>query len=439
MKYNSLIKLVLSISIISSCSVDMQDLPTLVLGQDFSNSKVRVISIDTIDVELTTFKFDSIITSGTDRLLLGQYEDAYFGKTRSASFFELNASNFYIDKDAEIDSVGLILGYDRYFYSDTTKLSTLNIHVLTDFLKSDDKVFYNTSNIPYNQISTAVFQYYPEPNRDSLYIPLPINFGNDIFQSLVDDIKSNADLVQEFKGITLQPGEEDDASIIGFSKLNTKTYIRFFYKVPNENVDDERTFDLFINQNPISCFNKIQNYPSNPSLQKLTNQKTNLSSRLLNNMGYYQSGTGYVTRIRFPTINELYNLQGDGTVLSAYLLLKPEKSSYSEILQLKDSLSIYTVDQNNRISQQIAHSYGEAVAKINYNAEEYNELYYSIPVLRYIDQKLKQSPIVNDALILLAKDYNSAVDRVLFTDKSFSVGFNTKLVITYAIYEDDED
>src|SRR5690606_4640673 len=124
--------------------------------------------------------------------------------------------------------------------------------------------------------------------------------------------------------------------------------------------------------------------------------------------GYYQSGTGYVARIRFPTINDLYNIQGDGTVLNANLLLKPKKSSYSDILPLRDSLFIYIVDQNNKISQQIAHSYGEAVAKINFSADEYNELYYNIPVLRYIDRKLNQSPIVNDALILLAKDYNSA-------------------------------
>ena len=425
--------------LILSCSIDMQDMPTLVVGQDFTNSEVRVISIDTFDVELTTFKFDSIMTSSTNRVLLGQYEDSYFGKIRSSSFFELNGSNFNIHDDAVIDSVGLVLGYDNYFYGDTTKVSTIKIHVLTDFLKSDDNAFYNTSNVPYNPTSTMSFQYYPEPTTDSLYIPLPINFGNNIFQTIVDDIDTNEDLIQAFKGLSLQPGEQDDASIIGFSKLINKTYVRFYYNIPNENRTDERTFDLYINPNPISCYNKIENIEPNTNLTPLTNQEVNLNSTATNNISYFQSGTGYVTRIRFPTIRDIFNISGEGTVLSANLQLKPKKSSYSDILPIVDSLSIYIVDQNNLISSQMVHSYGEAYAKISYNNEEFNELYYNIPVLRYVDRKIYQSPIVDDALILLPKNNSASVNRILFADTNLTQGFTTKLIITYAIYEDEEE
>src|SRR5690606_4939474 len=154
-------------------------------------------------------------------------EDLYLGRIRSSSYFELNGSNFNIDDEAVIDSVGLILGYDKYFYNDTTSVSTIDIHVLTDFLKSDDDAFYNTSNIPYNQTPVTTFEYYPEPNKDSLYVQLPTNFGNNIFQELIDGIDNNEDLIQVFKGITLQPNQQDDASVIGFSKLKEKTYVRF--------------------------------------------------------------------------------------------------------------------------------------------------------------------------------------------------------------------
>src|SRR5690606_24870975 len=174
MKYNFFIISLLYL-LISGCSMDNENIPTLVVGQEFTNSAVRVISIDTFDVELTTFKFDSIITSNTNRILLGQYEDLYLGRIRSSSYFELNGSNFNIDDEAVIDSVGLILGYDKYFYNDTTSVSTIDIHVLTDFLKSDDDAFYNTSNVPYNQTPVTTFEYYPEPNKDSLYVQLPTN------------------------------------------------------------------------------------------------------------------------------------------------------------------------------------------------------------------------------------------------------------------------
>ena len=424
---------------LASCSVDMQDMPTLIVGEEFTNSEVRVIKIDTFDVELSTFKFDSIITSNTNRILLGQYQDAYFGRIRSSTYFELNGGGFNFDKDAVIDSIGLVLGYDRYFYSDTTKLSTINIHVLTDFLKTKDEAFYNTSEVPYNQTPTATFKYYPEPNRDSLYIPLPLNFGNNIFQKLVDDIKNDQDLTQVFKGISLQPDQQDDASIIGFSKLKEKTYIRFYYKVPEEYGTDERTFDLYINPNPISCFNKIQNSIPNSNLETLLHRKINQKSTSTNNLSYYQSGTGYVTRIRFPSIQKLFDIPGKGTVLHANLQLKLKKTSYSSTLPIINPLSIYIVDQNNNITEQIEHSYGEAIASLSTENDEFNESYYNVPVLRYIDRKIYQSPTINDALILLSKESDISVNRILFTDTFLSEGSATKLIISYAIYENEED
>lgn len=436
---NSALLISLLFLLLASCSIDMEDMPTLIVGEEFTNSKVRVIKIDTFNVELSTFKFDSLSTSSTNRLLVGQYEDDYFGRIKSSSFFEFNASFFDIDTDAVIDSVGLILGYDKYFYSDTTKISTINIHVLTDFLKTDDEAFFNTSKIPYNQTPAATFEYYPSPNRDSLYIPLPLNFGNDVFQALIHDINNNQDLIQIFKGITVQPGPYDDASVIGFSKLNDKTYIRFYYKVPDEYGADERTFDLAISSNPLSCFNKIENSVPSSNLAPLVNQKINQNSQSTNNISYYQSGTGYATRIRFPSIKKLFDIPGEGTVLHANLQLKLKKTSYSDIFPVIDPLSIYVVDQNNKVTDQIFHSSGEAFARLGDHNEEYNELFYNVPVLRYIDRKIYQSPIVDDALILLAKENSSTVNRIIFTDPSLSEGSTTKLIISYAIYENEDD
>ncbi|WP_417873581.1 DUF4270 family protein [Xanthomarina gelatinilytica] len=434
--------ILLSLSIItltSSCSVETEDIPKLVVGQDFTNTSVRVISIDTFDVELSTFKLDSLVTSGTNRLLLGQYEDEYFGRIKSSTYFELNASNFSIHEDAELDSVGLILGYDSYFYNDTTNLSRIKVHSLTDFLKPDESEFYNTSEVPFNTNEITTFEFYPEPNRDSIYIPLPVNFGDNLFQELIDNIDSNDDLVHQFKGMALLPDASNNSSIVGFSTIKTETYVRFFYKVPDINSTDDRVFDLFITRGKTKHFNKIQNVNPNQNLQYLTNQDINLPSNQINNLSYYQSGTGYVTRVTFPSINNIFNIPGEGTVLNADLLLKPDPDTYSETRPLTDSLLIYVVDQNNDISLQIKHSYGLAYGKINNNDTEFNDLYYNIPVLRYIDRKMGQSPVINDALIFLPRDYDSSVSRILFMDQNHNSAFTTKLIITYAIYEEEED
>ncbi|MEO1548126.1 MAG: DUF4270 family protein, partial [Bacteroidota bacterium] len=125
-------------ALVVACAVDTSEIPTLEVGQEFVDSNVRVVTTDTFTVAVTTFKFDSIVTSGTDRLLIGQYPDEYFGQVKTATYMELAPLTYSLPSDAELDSVGLVLGYDNYFYNDTTQLSVLNIHELSDELRVSD-------------------------------------------------------------------------------------------------------------------------------------------------------------------------------------------------------------------------------------------------------------------------------------------------------------
>ena len=182
-----------------ACSNSADEEPTLIVGQDFTNTSVRVISIDTFTVELSTIKFDSIISSGTERLLLGKYSDQYFGEITAAPYFRVSTTNYFINEDAELDSVGLVLGYDTYFYNDTTTVSNINVHQLVDNLETDDPSFYNTSEIPYNTNPLTSFHYNPEPNRDSIYIPLPFDFGEPIFRDIVETEIENDEEIQKIR------------------------------------------------------------------------------------------------------------------------------------------------------------------------------------------------------------------------------------------------
>ncbi|AXT58104.1 DUF4270 family protein [Aquimarina sp. AD1] len=430
--------LIIILSIIS-CSDREEDIPTLEVGQDFTDSNIRIISIDTFAVELSTFKFDSINSSSNNRLLLGQYKDEFFGTVRASNYFELTSLNYNLPDDAELDSIALVLGYDRYFYSDTTNVAQVNIHVLTDEVDPEEDFFYNTSVLPYETIPIATRNYIPEPfDEDSLHISLPIAFGQTLFDLIRDgDINDDDELRRNFKGFTLQPRDEDDASIIGFSKSSESTYLRFFYTVPGEFEDDEEAFDLTINSATITpkSFNNIISNVADTFLEPLIDQEINLLSKDSENRSYIQAGTGYATRIQFPTIRKIYDIPGTGTILNATLQIKPPPQAFSNALPIRDSLFVDIADQNNELIDRLFNGQGGVFALINEENIEFNEVIYEIPIGFYLEQELQEAPIIDNALVLFSQDFNQTVDRFVLEGES-STDFRARLILTYAIYDE---
>ncbi|GAA4274506.1 DUF4270 family protein [Aquimarina gracilis] len=423
-----------------SCS-EREDIPTLEVGQDFTNSNVRIISIDTFTVELSTYKFDSIITSSSNRILIGQYRDSIFGITRSESYMELLPTNYSIDDDAELDSIALILNYDGYSYSDTTKTSSINVHLLKDEVRPNEDAFFNTSSIAFDEIPISTINFLPEPtDEDSLYIPIPIVVGQELFDKIQKgDVNDENEVRNELKGFALQPGNTDDSSIIGFSVDGTQSYLRFFYTIRGEFEDNEQTFDLVINSTPSfpTYFNNIQSNTEGTFFNALTDQEINLPSDEANNRSYIQAGVGMVTRIQFPTIKKISEIPGTGTILDATLKIKPPPSTFTDFLPIKDSLSVNNSDQNNIIGSQLFNGAGEVFANINENDREFNEITYEVEVGVHLENELSEAPEIDNAIILFPLDFNNTVDRIVLEGEN-SNDFAAKLIITYAIYDEEE-
>ncbi|MBV7267749.1 DUF4270 family protein [Winogradskyella luteola] len=429
------VKIILCLSVIIGCA-DSDEIPTLTVGEDFTNTNIRVISIDTLEVRLSTMKFDSIITSNSQRLLFGRYEDEDFGNVKASAYFELTSDNFFIDDEATLDSVGLVLNYDNYFFNDTTQTITINVHKLLDRIDSEDGNLYNTSEFDYEPTALASFSFIPEPSRDSLYVSLPFQFGQDIFQGIqnneIDDVES---LAQILKGITIQPSDLDNGSIVGFDIA--ESYVKLYYTVPDELEDDDEELELIINQfSANTYFNNIQSDVSNLPLQLIDDQENILPSTESSNFSYLQAGIGYVTRIEFPSIKKLNEIPGTGTILNATLEIKPNNSSYSDIKTISDFLDLYVINQNNDITFQIANSVGLVSASLVRENEEFGDIIYSVPVLEFVDNKFLEQPETEDALILLPPEFNSTVNSLKFND-AFNDDFKAKLFLTYAILNEE--
>ena len=293
--------------------------------------------------------------------------------------------------------------------------------------------------IPFESIPMASKSFFPEPlDEDSLHISLPLEFGQNIFDLILDnDINNDEELREVFKGFSIQPDENDDASVLGFSTSVDRTYVRFFYRIPDEFDDTEETLDLSIRefaQEP-KIFNNIQSNVSGTVLDTLTDREINLLSTDSDNRSFIQSGSGYATRIQLPTIKSIFDIPGTGTILSAILEIKPPPNTYNDLVPIRDSLNINIIDQNNTITEQLFFGGQPVYGIIDEEKEEFNELIYQIPIGVYVDRELNETTIIDDAFIIFPSEFNSSVDRIILEGEE-SLDFSTRLILTYAVYDE---
>ena len=111
--------------------------------------------------------------------------------------------------------------------------------------------------------------------------------------------------------------------------------------------------------------------------------------------------------------------------------IKPKESSYNDNLILRDTLSVYVVDQNNDLLGDLG-----LYAILNRNNEEFNDIYYEVSLSSYLEDLLETDEESSDALILLPSNYNSTLDRFVLDADYENEG--TQLELIYAIYDENE-
>ncbi|MEP2239298.1 MAG: DUF4270 family protein [Maribacter sp.] len=421
-----------------SCSDDIYNDSEFVAGETFTDSNIRLILIDTLTVSTSTMKFDSIVTSESTRILLGKYTDTVFGTVTASSYMQFLPETYTIDSEAVFDSIVMVLGYDNYYYNDTLQKNTIHIKKINESLKPEsDDYFYNTSSIGYDEDDLGFFEYTPRPLAgDSITIKLIDDFGTDVFSKLQEKDIVNIDEYRDyFKGIGLLPDDVDDGSVIGFSKSSENTYMRLYYSTDTEYESEQDYLDIQIDATttPIPFFNSITADDPITPLQSLTDSKTNLESADSNNQSYIQAGIGIAMRVQFPSIKSLYDIPGSGTILDGTLKIKPVAQSYNDHLKLRDTLAVYVVDQNNELTETLSST---SYAILNRDNQEFNDIYYEIPISYYLEELQLNDRDIDDALILLPPDYNSTVDRFILNGNGNGEN-ETVLELTYGVYDED--
>ncbi len=428
----SVILLFLSIAFFMACEGDDTAVP---VGEDWITVDTKVYFIDSLTVNASTFKFDSIAVSNTSRLLVGTYTDAVFGKTTAKSYMQLAYPFSSIDDDAVYDSIALILKYDNYFYNDTTQTQTINVFNILDDIKSDDDYFYNTTNFDVSEttIGSKTFQAYPI-KEDSLHITISDVFGKELYQRIQDnEITTSDDFLNLYKGILVKP-DENNTSVLGFA---TSSFLRLYYSVDDEvEVEDSETIEFSLNST--NSFHNISSDYSGTYFDTLESEETQLLSTDTGDNSFMQSGTGLATRIDIPYVERINDIAGNGSILNANLKLSIKQNSSTENLPIRDSLSVFLIDRKGDVYSTLTNAVGETVYGILEEIdEEFKTLTYSIPATYFLNLKLEAAYSDNLYLAIYGQGFNQSVDRYIFNGEgSPSSDLKLKLELTYAIYED---
>ncbi len=338
-----------------SCSSDVGNFQ---LGEDLVETKSSIVISDTFTVKLSTILLDSIPTSDADQILAGRYETSITGPLEMCAYFNFDRSETVssLDEKEVFDSLTIRLGYSGYYLGDTTRLQKFSLYHLTRQMElledpSYQKYLYNTSSFEHEAEPLGEISFIPFPTgKDSIEFRLPDEFGLELMNLVYDNASEMNDDVafnDYLKGFVLKSAE-DSKAIIGFTgdtagiKLNLYTHL-----VELEKVEKRYVYHLAAEK---THFNQAIADRSATPFSVLHDQREELPSISSGNRTYIQGSSAMVTRIDFPTLNNIFLFE-DRVMIKAELILFPALEN--DLKFIPKALQFYASDRINRMGENL--------------------------------------------------------------------------------------
>ncbi|MDR0794307.1 MAG: DUF4270 domain-containing protein [Chitinophagaceae bacterium] len=319
-----------------------------------SGQYTQIIEVDTISPVLTTILLDSFRTSGTGGAVVGYYNDPVFGKINASSYFQIESPSFSATattyNDAVFDSLTLYIKLTPNYYGDTSQPVKFNIYQLAENIYPNfaSGLLFNTSRfdtVPgvLNYSSNDAF--FIRPNApagisDTVSIRLSDDLGKNLLTMLQNqdiNIQNVSAFNNFFKGLKIE-SPNTGATIASFKD---SIEMRLYYSVPGVPLFQQKiaTFDIL---NPSYHFNSITTDRTGTPLQDISRENP-IPSSSTNNMAFAQSVTGIMTKIGFPTINNVLQNPNFLKITNASLFIRPVIGTYD--------LGNFTLPQTLRLVQ----------------------------------------------------------------------------------------
>jgi hypothetical protein len=353
--------------------------------------------IDTFSVRLSTVLLDSVQTSGTGTVLLGNYSDAVFGNITSSSYMQMAIpSSLDLQQRDRYKALYLVLKYNGYYFGDTTKPLSVFAHRLTEKIEYDyDNVINSTSSFRFQSDPLGSVVFMPRPNSgDTIAIKIRDDIGAEFFDKLLNgagEVSTNELFADYFPGIALIAEETNRGCIAGFGG-NPQDVRIVLLSTTSDPYPAEMKIEFMMNDSSRQ-FNHISYDRSATQLKALSEQRTKLPSSSTGGMSFLQGGVGLMIRVDFPSLQRslLFN---KSALVAAELSVAPLSTSYN-VIALPSALNLYAADALNRSGA------GVAASTLTIDELYHEETEYTFNITQYLKDEFSDSYVDPDKGLLI--------------------------------------
>jgi hypothetical protein len=373
---------------------------------------------------------DSLRADETTLNLLGQYFDPVFGLTKASFYTQIRLATSTPDfgDTPQLDSLVLTLAYSG-FYGDTTSPVTVKVYELSSTIYKDS-TYYSDFSTACKPDPVASLTFTPHP-LDSvlvdtvmtaavLNIRLADDLANRILSAPADSLADNDVFLSFIKGLYLTatsvnaPGQ---GSILYFNLLSTKTALTLYYNDTSSYAFDINDYCARINQYSHNYFS---------STDALFLKQVMLADTLLGSQKLYVQAMGGVkTRLRFPSLHEMF---GDRKVVinNARLVLPLSPDEWSGTPP--SSLLLYRITSSGGIDVLDDQREGDVYFGGTYNSSRQS---YSFRISLYVQSLLAGEPDYGLSLMMTSKAVRADGITLAGTSSSNPDPVRLELVYTY--------
>ncbi|RDV11796.1 DUF4270 family protein [Pontibacter diazotrophicus] len=396
--------LLLSASILLTSCEDANE-----VGLGLVEDNLSAYFTDTVTVDVSTVWLDSVVTSGTGALLVGQYTDALVGETTADAYFQVGLGEAWsLDDAAVFDSIRLILPYSAYSYGDTAQTFTLEAYRLQENITAQSlplqvgseeassyfytsSGLYNTSHTKAEAAPLSSYTFKARPTSgDSVLVPLPDEMGREwlrLKQQADLKLTSATNFLDYFRGMRLSAS----GAVLGFNA--TGAVLRLYYSVPSEESILHYYHDFPVTTGTTQ-YNQLSTDFSSSYLNGIARGGAAVASTAAENMAFAQSGTGLMIRLDFPYLTNLLNTVEPALISSAVLEVSPIANTTQYPFPLPATLALYETYQGNKPIYPLYKNYSiEAVQEAFYaEGNEYGTMgRYQFNITEYLINRLSGS------------------------------------------------
>ncbi|MEO0338589.1 MAG: DUF4270 family protein, partial [Bacteroidota bacterium] len=387
--------------------------PNEVGVENFAEESFDLFPVDTMTIEWTTYKEDSIVTDLPERLLIGRGEDHIFGSIEARPYFQFGVDtivNVEDDDNLRYDSITLAFELDGYSYFDTLKPTTLSLYQISEEFETEDGYF-NTTSFPFDSLPLGSKTFIPRPHKEeTLEIKLDDGLGRIIWKYFLDEsaeVILTEEFIKEFPGWVLIPNSIESSNILGL--VPEALQLRLYYTDLNQLPPEDRSVSFSV-ADGVDYFNQITGDFEGSELAIFSDSAiTEFTATRRAPQSYVRGGDGIGVKVTFPHIKNLLQDYEDFVVSNAILRFSFLDDPGSNQDQPPETLisTIVNRDDNGLIRGNTDN------ATLQFDEEFRRDSYYEVDVTQYVKDLLVVNSEFDTSLALRVQFLASSVDRVI--------------------------